>query len=171
MVHTYGFVPNNLPAYAGRPLFFEGVQPDDPLSRQKQALFEALGADPAVLEGFWHELRPVGSQCRSMAPKLRLAQLSKEDGPLAEALGAWKAEPKTTYQALQQPISAENEEKVKQQIISAVTAALEELPKEEELKAKASSSKQEPHEIHQTLAAKVLLGERLALETCLDQWS
>ena len=38
-----------------------------------------------------------------------------QDGPLAEALGAWKAEPKTTYQALQQPISAENEEKVKQQ--------------------------------------------------------
>lgn len=52
-----------------------------------------------------------------------------------------------------------------------MTAALEELPKEEELKDKAASLKQEPHEIHQTLAAKVLLGERLALETCLEQWS
>ena len=171
MVHTYGFVPNNLPAYAGRPVFFEGVQPEDPFARQKQALFEALGADPSVLEGFWHELRPVGSQCRSMAPKLRLAQLSKEDGPLAEALGAWKAEPKTTYQALQKPVSEKNEERVKQQIVSAVTAALDELPKEEELKEKAASSTaEEPFQIHETLAAKVLLGERLALETCLQQW-
>ena len=93
----WGFVPNNLPAYAGRPVFFEGVQPEDPFARQKQAwhsgfleemldclrsttiiwllnpgeewqllvgpscllfesfphreaLFEALGADPSVLE-------------------------------------------------------------------------------------------------------------------------
>lgn len=38
-----------------------------------------------------------------------------QDGPLAEALGAWKAEPKTTYQALQKPVSEKNEERVKQQ--------------------------------------------------------
>eukprot|EP00438_Fugacium_kawagutii_P004033 Skav219281 [mRNA] locus=scaffold2157:87247:107541:- [translate_table: standard] len=65
------------------------------------------------------------------------------DGPLAEALGAWKAEPKTTYQALQKPLSEKNEERVKQQalhIISTVTAALDELPKEKELKEKAEGS-------------------------------
>jgi len=51
------------------------------------------------------------------SPYVHFVSLSSplQDGPLAEALGAWKAEPKTTYQALQQPISAENEEKVKQQ--------------------------------------------------------
>lgn len=38
-----------------------------------------------------------------------------QDGPLAEALGAWKAEPKMTYQALQKPLSDKNEERVKQQ--------------------------------------------------------
>ena len=37
MLHTYGFVPNNVPAYAGRPIFFEGVKESDPLARQKQA--------------------------------------------------------------------------------------------------------------------------------------
>ncbi|CAK9099727.1 Actin-histidine N-methyltransferase (Endothelial differentiation inhibitory protein D10) (Protein-L-histidine N-tele-methyltransferase) (SET domain-containing protein 3) [Durusdinium trenchii] len=171
MVHTYGFVPNNLPAYAGRPVFFEGVSAEDGMAKQKQALFEALGADPTVLEGFWHELRPVGSQCRSMAPKLRLANLRPEDGPLAEALKSWRAEPRATYEALQKPISAENEDRVKNQIVGAVKEALAELPAEKELQDKAQRAAEGPQQIRETLAAKVLLGERLALETCLEQWN
>ena len=62
-----------------------GCKPDlpaeaaDPMARQKQALFEALGADPEawqkvggglqlqmlaceVLQGFWHEVRPLPAQ-------------------------------------------------------------------------------------------------------------
>eukprot|EP00913_Durusdinium_trenchii_P006982 g6567.t1 len=128
MVHTYGFVPNNLPAYAGRPVFFEGVSAEDGMAKQKQALFEALGADPTVLEGFWHELRP----------------------------------------ALQKPISAENEDRVKNQIVGAVKEALAELPAEKELQDKAQRAAEGPQQIRETLAAKVLLGERLALETCLE---
>ena len=54
-------------------------QAEDPMARQKQALFEALGADPEarvadlsfgvftalqakVLQGFWHEVRPLRAQ-------------------------------------------------------------------------------------------------------------
>lgn len=75
-----------------------------------------------------------------MAAKLRLAHLTKEvgafvflafrassgqDGPLAEALESWRAEPKSTYQALQKPISAENEERVKQQAQICVRMGIE----------------------------------------------
>jgi len=174
MVHTYGFVPNNMPAYAGRPVFFEGVQEGDPLSRQKQALFEALGADPEVLQGFWHEVRPVRSQCRAMAPKLRLAHLCQEDGRLAADLAAWKAEPKPFLQALQAPLSEENEKKVAEQVVSACSDALSSLPAEEELKDKAllpEKENEDATEIRTRLAARVLLGERLALETCINEWA
>ncbi|CAE7509670.1 SETD3 [Symbiodinium natans] len=174
MVHTYGFVPNNMPAYAGRPVFFEGVQAEDPMARQKQALFEALGADPEVLQGFWHEVRPIRAQCRAMAPKLRLAHLKEEDGPLAADLASWKAEPKATLQALQAPISEENEKKVAEQVVSACSDALSGLPAEEELKDKAlvrETENEEPLEVRTRLAARVLLGERLALETCIREWT
>ena len=53
------------------------------------------------------------------------------------------------------------------QVLSTVSAALEALPSEEELQREASGAP----ELHGTLAAKVLLGERLALETCIGQWS
>lgn len=53
------------------------------------------------------------------------------------------------------------------QVLSTVRLALDGLPDEEELKSQASGGS----ELHRTLAAKVLLGERLALETCLAQWS
>ena len=46
---------------------------------------------------------------------MQYKQISGQDGPLAEALKGWRAEPKATYQALQKPISEENEERVKQQ--------------------------------------------------------
>jgi len=174
MVHTYGFVPNNMPAYAGRPVFFEGVQAEDPMARQKQALFEALGADPEVLQGFWHEVRPLRAQCRAMAPKLRLAHMKKEDGPIAADLAAWRAEPKATLQALQRPISQDNEKKVAEQVVSTCSEALSELPAEEELKDKAlvrETENEEPMEVRSRLAARVLLGERLALETCISEWT
>ena len=49
MLTTYGFVPGaSVPewlASGGRPLYFEGVSPTDPLLPQKQALLVALGAD------------------------------------------------------------------------------------------------------------------------------
>ncbi|OLP96648.1 Metacaspase-1 [Symbiodinium microadriaticum] len=166
MVHTYGFVPNNMPAYAGRPVFFEGVQAEDPMARQKQALFEALGADPEVLQGFWHEVRPLRAQCRAMAPKLRLAHMKKEDGPIAADLAAWRAEPKATLQVLQSPISQDNEKKVAEQVLSTCSEALSELPAEEELKDKAlvrETENEDPMEVRSRLAARVLLGERLAL--------
>ncbi|CAE7743059.1 SETD3 [Symbiodinium pilosum] len=174
MVHTYGFVPNNMPAYAGRPVFFEGVQAADPMARQKQALFEALGADPEVLQGFWHEVRPLPAQCRAMAPKLRLAHLKQEDGEIAADLAAWRAEPKATLQALQSPISKENEKKVAEQVVNTCTEALAELPGEEELKEKAlmpQTADEEPLQVRTRLAARVLLGERLALETCVREWT
>ncbi|CAE7387312.1 MCA1 [Symbiodinium sp. CCMP2456] len=174
MVHTYGFVPNNMPAYAGRPVFFEGVKAEDPMARQKQALFEALGADPEVLQGFWHEVRPLRAQCRAMAPKLRLAHMKKEDGPIAADLAAWRAEPKATLQALQSPISQDNEKKVAEQVLSTCSEALSELPAEEELKDKAlvrETENEDPMEVRSRLAARVLLGERLALETCISEWS
>jgi len=173
MVYTYGFLPgedyDEWLLHAGRPVHLDGVLPQDPLKPQKQALLQALGADEDAWKGLWHDVRPSPGACRSMAPLLRLAHIRKADIDsltLAQDIEAWRADPKDTWAKLHQPLSPDNEARVAHQVIGACEEALAQLPSAAELRHQAALSEQ----IRPCLAARVMLGEREALETCLHEW-
>jgi len=177
MMYTYGFVPGERLeewlANGGRPVHFDGVSPNDPLKMQKQALLQALGTGEDAWQSIWHDVRPIEKTCRSMAPLLRLAHLSPEDGDgvVAQELKEWRAEPQKTWAMLQQPVSEANERKVAGQVLATCEEELAKLPPAEELvAASAPAASPGPPEIHAGLAARVLLGERMALEACIRVW-
>lgn len=127
MLYTYGFVPGSEPqdfmAAGGRPVFFEGISPTDPLMPQKQALLVALGADESAGEGVWVDLQVNGAQSAAMAPLLRLKHLAEGAESMDEAgramvtnLAAWQADPTLLWTSLQKPVGAAIEAKVAHQV-------------------------------------------------------
>jgi len=187
MLYTYGFVPGaaheDWMASGGRPLFFEGVANSDPLSPQKRALLVALGADEGAADGTWLDLKPEKAQCVQMAPLLRLAHLSPEEDGLDDsvqaqsvALKEWRADPNELWTALQKPLTPATEAKVAKQVMEAVDAALSELPTADELAPRAAPPSEmfaedwTPEAERSRLAARVMLGERSALEVCKAVW-
>ena len=177
MLYTYGFVPGSSPdewcATGGRPIFFEsGVETSDPLINQKRAILVTLGAAEEALEGTWLDLQPRVDVAMSMAPLLRLATLS-DDGtePLATDMANWKADPKQVWSRLQTPLSDATEAKVAARVLATCGAALEELPPAEKLAPAAVDQSGDGVEAERArLAARVLLGERAALEACQSVW-
>ena len=108
-----------------------------------------------------------------MAPLLRLAAMS-DDGSeaLATDLANWRAEPRAMWQRLQTPLSDATEAKVAAKVIAACDDALASLPKAEELLPDAAEQATglAPAAERKRLAARVLLGERAALESCVAVW-
>ena len=176
MLYTYGFVPGASPeewvAAGGRPLFFEGIDKDDPLGLQKRALLVTLGTGEDAADGTWLDVQPRPDQCVLMAPLLRLAALA-DDGsePLAADLAQWKADPKELWNRMQTPISAATEARVAEKVIATCNAALADLPEAEALLPAAADEKTTSADAERArLAARVLLGERAALEACVSVW-
>lgn len=175
MLYTYGFVPGDSPdawmASGGRPLFFDGVAADDPLSMQKRAMLVALGAGEEASEGTWLDLQPRKEQCEMMAPLLRLAALA-DDGtePLAADLAAWKADPQALWERMQSPLSDETEARVAAQVLATCETALDALPSAETLLPASAGGDDSADAERSRLAARVMLGERAALEACVSVW-
>ncbi|KAL3892882.1 MAG: hypothetical protein SGPRY_014691 [Prymnesium sp.] len=197
MLYTYGFVPggdedwlltggecrgDRIPSLlarlmaaslAGRPMFFEGISSSDSLAAQKKALLAALGVDESAADGTWVELKAVSRGGGEMAPFLRLAHLAEGEGiPLADALASWSASPQESWEALQQPLSPALEKRVAQVVLDKCEAAVELLPIAEELKKAAAPAdgNETTTRIRERFAARVLLGERCALEACIGFW-
>lgn len=186
MLYTYGFVPGSSVeewiAAGGRPLFFDGVSPSDELLPQKRALLAALGASEGAADGQWLDLKPTADQCVAMAPLLRLANLSPGDASLeegvrrlAEALAEWRADPTALWSALQRPVGAAVEAKVAEQVLSVCEEALAALPPADELAPRAKPDQGLPGDgtaeaERARCAARVMLGERSALEACVSVW-
>lgn len=108
-----------------------------------------------------------------MAPFLRLAHLAEGEGiPLADALASWSAPPQESWEALQQPLSPALEKRVAQVVLDKCEAAVELLPIAEELKKAAAPAdgNETTTRIRERFAARVLLGERCALEACIGFW-
>jgi len=178
MLYTYGFVPGaglaEWISSGGRPLFFDGVLPSDPLHEQKRALLSALGAQEGAVDGTWVDLKPTAASCTSMAPLLRLAYLGRGDGDAATALAEWRAEPTELWAVLQKPVAPDAEAKVAAQVLQVCHAALDELPAADALAPRAaraeSPENDTPEDERSRLAARVMLGERSALEACIGVW-
>jgi hypothetical protein len=179
MLYTYGFVPGEGQDWltgGGRPLFFPGLTAEDPLLPQKKALLVALGADEAAADGTWVEVKALSRNGGDMAPFLRLVHL-EEDGSdeRAKALASWSAVPMEMWQALQKPINDAVEERVATTVLGACDEALDALPTADDLKDAATpvaidGSEETAARIRERLAARVLLGERCALEACTTYW-
>jgi len=191
MLYTYGFVggdtsPEWLSA-GGAPLFFEGVRASDPLRQQKVAVLASLGAGEDAADGQWVDIKGTAESCLSMAPLLRLSHLSQESREaetLVADLAKWGADPQQTWAALQKPLGPKIEASVAQQVVAECEAALGQLPAAEQLAKDAADqgrsgeagaappSDDSSHEVgRRRLAARVRLGERAALEACLQLWS
>mmetsp|Transcript_160312 Transcript_160312/g.282878 ORF Transcript_160312/g.282878 Transcript_160312/m.282878 type:complete len:585 (+) Transcript_160312:43-1797(+) len=190
MLYTYGFVPGDTKedwlAAGGRPIFFEGVREDDPLRPQKQALLTALGVDEMGWAGTWVDLRASTQAAVSMAPLLRLAYLSPGKhsshpvaAKLAEKLASWEAEPRETWQLLQTPLDPQTESLIAGQVIGQCEEALALLPPVENLaaasapadpEASAADDEEAAEQERARVAARVMLGERYALERCIGEW-
>lgn len=190
MLYTYGFVPGDTKedwlAAGGRPIFFEGVREDDPLRPQKQALLTALGVDEMGWAGTWVDLRASTQAAVSMAPLLRLAYMSPGKhsshpaaAEVAEKLASWEASPRETWQLLQSPLDAHTESLIAGQVIGQCEEALAILPPVETLaaasapadpEASATDGEQVAEEERARVAARVMLGERYALERCIGEW-
>lgn len=156
------------------------AQPSDPLIEQKRAVLVTLGAGEDAAEGTWLDLQPTREQCEMMAPLLRLASLA-DDGTepeLVAELSAWKADPQAVWGRMQSPLSDATEAKVAAQVIGVCDKALEELPSAETLLPTAMPAPpNEEGSVELTvrkerarLAARVMLGERAALEACTSVW-
>lgn len=189
MFYLYGFVPGaglkEWLATGGRPLYFEGIKPSDPLLMQKRAALEVLGAGDNAWEGTWLDLKPDHDQCVAMAPLLRFAHLATdveyEDpklGELVQKLASWGADARDIWTAMSKPFDAAIETRVAAQVTKQCEEALEKMPSVEELAAAAAPPKEDA-EISgkaavqaekERLAARVLLGERSALEACIGVW-
>lgn len=188
MLYTYGFVPGQeLEEWllaGGRPLFFSAVELEDPLRPQKQALLTALGAAEDAFLGTWVDLRPEESEVVKMAPLLRLAAVNERTMPeLAASLAGWSAEPLPTWNKMQVPIGVEVELAIARRVIAQCEEALATLPTTESLAPIALGprppdpgsweSEPEPETTAQRrakLAARVMLGERHAIEVCASVW-
>lgn len=181
MLYTYGFVPGEGIAdwvrTGGRPLYFDGVSADDPLIEQKRAILVALGADEGAWEGTWLDLKADPDQCIAMAPLLRFAQLvpggdyaDADLKDLVEQIEGWGASPQEVWARMSRPLDTPTEAKVAARVRAQCEAALEALPAAETLAeaAKEDGAAEDPREM---LAARVLLGERSALEACIAVWS
>lgn len=145
----------------------------------------ALGAEEGALDGIWVDIKPGRAQCLAMAPILRLAGLGEDcrgalggdlsDEALAD-LAAWKAEPRALWAALQKPAGAALEQHVAARVLSACDEALVALPAAEELAEAAvpprdeTGEQESAAETRARLAARVLLGERAAVEACAAVW-
>jgi len=177
MLYTYGFVPGASPeewmTTGGRPLFFDGVEPSDPLREQKRAVLVTLGTEEEALEGTWLDLQPRAEQAVLMAPLLRLACLA-DDGTepeMVQDLASWKADPRELWNRMQTPLSDETEAKVAQIVIETCDKALADLPDAETLlPAAADKTSDDPDDERARLAARVMLGERAALEATVSVW-
>ena len=172
---TYGFVPGDQPAdwlkAGGRPLFFDGVSPSDPLLPQKTALLVALGAEEEGAMGSWLDVKAEPAELARIAPLLRLAHLDAHDCPeLAKTLEGWGAQPQEFWQKLQAPISAPNEIKVAAHVGKQCKHALAMLPETDAIAEDARPKRGEVPD-RRALAARVLLGERYALEAAVDFWT
>ena len=155
----------------GRPLQVELFAQDDPLILPKKGLLVALGADEMSLDdGVEVQLRP--SAPDEMAPFLRLGLASAANSPeLAEELASWKADPVGVWTRLQSPINAELEGLVTEQAIQVCEAALEPLPPSIPMAmAAAREAPSTEQQVREKAAARVLLGERHALEACREHW-
>ena len=182
MLYTYGFVPSpsgeaSAAAWlenGGRPVWFDGVSEADPLYQQKRAVIVALGAEEGTEAGMWVDLKPSPTQAVAMAPLLRLALMCEQTEPeLASELAAWKAEPKALWSRLQQPLSPAVEARVAERVVGACDAALGPLPDAAELRASAAPAElaESASAVRARLAARVLLGERHALEATRMHWA
>lgn len=192
MLRTYGFVPGSTSvdwlANGGRPIYFDGVAANDPLQEQKQAVLAALGAEQDAFQGMWLDLKPSPVACMSMAPLLRLAHLKApvaaetnldKLGILASQLASWSVPPRELWAALQQRADEKTEALVTEQVLRQCNEALAALPGVDELAAvaapspstaPATSAEQTVAEERARLAARVVLGERNALEACISVW-
>lgn len=186
MLFTYGFIPGERPeewlASGGRPLFFEGIAEGDPLRGQKLAALAALGAGEGAGEGVWVDCK--ASEALKMAPILRLAHLGDDGaayGPVAELvteLAEWRAEPRALWERLQAPLAPQLERQVAAQVLGACHSALATLPPAEDLAklaaprraAGSAGAGEAAGEIRARLGARVVLGERAALEACAAVW-
>merc|ERR1719281_624854 len=143
-------------ASGGRPLFFAGVQRADPLWEQKRAVLTALGAEEDAADGTWVDLKPTPA------------------AGAATALAEWRADPTELWNALQQPVDPAVEAAVAAQVLEACRGALAELPAAIDLAPRAASAESpasdSPEAERSRLAARVMLGERSALEACISVW-
>ena len=159
------------------PMRLDALRPpeEDAISMQKRALLalllDALGFDESSDElGIEITLTPDAPA--AIAPFLRLGFASRDNAAeLAETLEAWKAAPLDTWEKLQRPLSDENERLVAERVLRICEDALEPLPPSLGL-AMAASADEPPTEERkrERAAARVLLGERHALEACRDHW-
>ena len=175
---TYGFVPGEGQewlAAGGRPLFFPGISPTDPLGPQKKALLVALGAEEGAADGTWVELKALTRDGGAMAPFLRLVHL-QDDGSdeRVSALASWSAVPMELWDALQRPMGDALEARVAKSVLEACDAAITALPTADTLKDMAAppavGEEYTPERQRERMAARVLLGERCALEACSAFW-
>ena len=183
---SYGFVPEvDLPPEAAAahwleqgalPLTLTPLRPieEDPIAMQKRALLalllDALGFDEASDENRI-ELSLVPSDPERIAPFLRLGVASSDNAPeLAAKLEAWMAEPRATWATLQAPLSADNERLVAQQVLQLCDTALQPLPPSAGLALAAAREPTSVAKAREQAAARVLLGERHAVEACREHW-
>ena len=195
---SHGFVPEPPPAVdgseggaasqwwrsaGGRPMQLAVLRPSDPLREQKKAVLVALGADDDVDTGVEISLLP--GKPTLGAPVLRLAHLDAISNPeLAAEIAGWQAKPAELWERLQRPVGAGVEQRVAQQLVDLCDAALEELPPSAAMTTAAStedalSDPSDPSgssdaateaQRRERSAARVLLGERQALEDCQYYW-
>lgn len=183
MLYTYGFVPGEKSeewlAAGGRPIFFDGISESDAMYQQKRAVLDALagGEDESFWAGMWVDLKADPSSCVAMAPLLRLSKLSSDETsaelkPFAERLASWQAEPMETWTRLQSPLDERTEKLVAEQVIAQCEEALTQLPPVETLikTSEPAAEGAEPDDGRARMAARVLLGERNALEACINVW-
>eukprot|EP00746_Dinoflagellata_sp_MGD_P072719 gnl/MRDRNA2_/MRDRNA2_29496_c0_seq1.p1 gnl/MRDRNA2_/MRDRNA2_29496_c0~~gnl/MRDRNA2_/MRDRNA2_29496_c0_seq1.p1 ORF type:complete len:369 (+),score=76.10 gnl/MRDRNA2_/MRDRNA2_29496_c0_seq1:23-1108(+) len=186
MLTTYGFVPGSgikdWLSNGGRPIYFDAVALEDPLKEQKQALLQVLTGNSEAFQGTWVDLKANRGTCMSMAPLLRLAHLkapASSDknldklGTLASQLASWSAPAGEVWDALQQRADEKTERLVADQVMGKCNDALASLPDVDELAPAAAPSKSgasTEEEERARLAARVILGERNALETCIRVW-
>ena len=180
MLYTYGFVPGSKLeewlASGGRPICFPAVSPTDPLMPQKRAVLVALGVEEGGEEEIWVDVKAKLDQITAMGPILRLAHLSAETAPeLAKELASWSANPDSFWDAMQQQVNPEIERRVATQVVGACDEAMATLPSIEKLATdaappRADAAAPSPSEMRACLAARVLLGERHAVEACRSHW-
>ena len=91
---------------------------------------------------------------------------------LAETIKGWEADPMAVWGQLQRPVNAALEKVVTAQVLKACEEALAPLPPSMALAMKACKSDGDVTEEQERerAVARVLLGERHALEACVEYW-
>ena len=181
--YHYGFVPSrsDLAAAEASALWcaagearmqMQVLEPSDPLREQKAALLGALGADVDLERGV--EIEISAAEPEAMAPVLRLGQVSAQTAAgLAAGLESWQASPADVWAQLQRPIGDEVERLVAAQLVAACDLALVNLPEgslEVGAMMETGTGKEARQQELEQAAARILLGERFALETCRAHW-